>query len=114
MGIVMRPDGTPLSQVLVTVHLLDSIYRKGYAYTSATTGTDGRFQAADVVRLAVAPSLGSMDTVTAYVVANASGAIYKPGVDGAFPTDSVSVLIRFYPEGQAPTASTVIVRVAVP
>lgn len=114
MGKVLRPDGTPLPRALVTVHLPDSIYNKGYTYNSATTDTNGRFQAADVLRIAYTPSLGGIDTITAYVVANALGAMVKPGPGVGFPTDSTRVLIRFYDSQQEPVPAMAIVHVVVP
>jgi hypothetical protein len=113
-GRVLRPDGTPLAQVLVTVHLPDSVYRMGYQYQSATTESDGRFQAAEVLRLTIARPLGGLDTLTAYVVATASGGFYKAGTGGAYPTDSTSVVIRFYDSRQEPVPTAAIVRVTVP
>ena len=113
-GSVLRPDGTPLAKALVTVHLPDSIYNKGYTYNSTTTDADGRFLPADVLRLAYTPSFGVMDTVTAYVVANASGAVVKPGPGAGSPTDSTRALLRFYDAREEPVPTMVVVRVAAP
>jgi hypothetical protein len=112
-GSVTTPTGTALDRVLVTVHLPAAIYSRGYTYLSGTTGADGRFQA-DVVRLLVAPVIALPDTITAYVVATESGGQYKAGTDGRFPTDSMPVLIQFWPAHQTPMPSVVQMRLAVP
>ena len=111
-GSVATPGGTLLSNVLVAIHLPVTIAPLGYRVEPGTTGSDGQFQA-DVVRLG-APTIAVPDTITAYVVATASGPQYKPSAGGAFPTDSVPVRVQFWPAGQAPVPSVTQLRVVIP
>lgn len=92
-GTVVGPTGGPLEQVLVRLRLPKAVENEGYVSGTATTDAAGRFQVS-IQRLG-SSQIPVRDTISAYVVATASGAKYTPRADGTYITDSTKVLLRF-------------------
>jgi hypothetical protein len=110
-GSVLDSAGRPLPGVDVQIHLPAG----GYINERMETGSDGRFSVA-IDRLLNVPALGSPDTVTAAVVATASGQQYQPLPTGGFQSDSVRVRLMFAPWGKPaqPTSASITLRLAKP